>query len=187
MNPRDPDFPTHRAPSDLLARGFRRAELLAPATPRLGRAPPAYAWAARALLAAACFLLGVGVGRVGSGPGESKPAPMAPSAAAVSSTREAPVESAPGRVSVPATVPVRFVLPAAGARRVAVAGSWNEWSTSAAPMVHGTGDVFYTIIALPPGEYEYQFVVDGERWTPDPAAPLARDDGYGQQNSVLTI
>jgi hypothetical protein len=54
-------------------------------------------------------------------------------------------------------------------------------------MVRGEGGRFYAEIELGTGQYEYQFVVDGERWVADPAAALARDDGFGRKNSVITI
>jgi len=31
------------------------------------------------------------------------------------------------------------------------------------------------------------FVIDGETWVTDPAAPLSEEDGFGQQNAVLNI
>lgn len=131
------------------------------------------------MLAAALFLLGVGLGRWLPG-GEPTPAGNATVAAP-------PTQAAAGKVAVPPTVPVRFVFAAPEATTVTVAGSWNDWKPDAAPMTRGAAGVFYTEVELPPGQYEYLFVVDGQRWTTDPAAPLARDDGFGQKNSVLNI
>jgi 1,4-alpha-glucan branching enzyme len=86
-----------------------------------------------------------------------------------------------------ASRPVRFVFTAPDAETVSIAGSWNDWQPEAAPMVRGEGGRFYAEIELGTGQYEYQFVVDGERWVADPAAALARDDGFGRKNSVITI
>jgi len=98
-----------------------------------------------------------------------------------------------GRPSTPPTtlsatvVTVRFVLVAPGAHQVSVAGTFNRWDPSATPLVRsGTADTWVATIALPPGEHQYAFVVDGARWVPDPAAP-AVDDGFGRRNSVLTL
>lgn len=89
----------------------------------------------------------------------------------------------------PATVTVRFVLTAPGASRVSVAGTFNQWDPEATPLVR-TRDagVWSATLSLPAGEHQYAFVVDGERWVPDPAAP-AVDDGFGggRRNSVLTL
>lgn len=82
---------------------------------------------------------------------------------------------------------VRFVLYAPGARRVAVAGTFNQWDQSAAPLVPaGTSGVWTTTLALPAGQHQYAFVVDGERWVVDPAAPSV-DDGFGRRNSLVSV
>jgi len=85
------------------------------------------------------------------------------------------------------SVLVRFVLYAPGARRVAVAGTFNQWDRSAAPLVPaGTSGVWTTTLALPVGQHQYAFVVDGARWVVDPGAP-AVDDGFGRRNSVVAV
>jgi len=85
------------------------------------------------------------------------------------------------------SVLVRFVLYAPGARRVAVAGTFNQWDRTIAPLVPaGTSGVWTTTLALPVGQHQYAFVVDGARWIVDPAAP-AVDDGFGRRNSVVAV
>jgi len=42
-------------------------------------------------------------------------------------------------------------------------------------------------VPLPPGNYEYVFVVDGERWVADPRAARYRPDGFGNNNAMLTV
>jgi hypothetical protein len=82
---------------------------------------------------------------------------------------------------------VRFILYAPGARSVSVAGSFNQWDPAAAPLVPTTSaGVWTTTVALPLGQHQYAFVVDGVRWVTDPAAP-AVDDGFGQRNSVVAV
>jgi hypothetical protein len=97
------------------------------------------------------------------------------------------------RPSAPAPSPshnvafVRFVLYAPGASRVAVAGTFNQWDQTAAPLVPaGTNGVWSTTLAIPVGQHQYAFVVDGRRWVVDPAAP-AVDDGFGRRNSVVAV
>jgi hypothetical protein len=86
-----------------------------------------------------------------------------------------------------APVLVRFVLQARGARHVAVAGSFNDWNTSAVKLEDVNHDgVFVATVPLPPGLHQYMFVVDGE-WVPDPSASELRPDGFGRQNSLLRI
>ncbi|HXM39031.1 MAG TPA: isoamylase early set domain-containing protein [Gemmatimonadales bacterium] len=82
---------------------------------------------------------------------------------------------------------VRFVLHAPGAKRVTVAGTFNQWDQNAAPLVPaGTGGVWTTTLALPVGQHQYAFIVDGRRWIADPAAP-AVNDGFGRRNSVVAV
>ena len=92
------------------------------------------------------------------------------------------------RPEAPATggVAVRFVLHAPEARSVALAGTFNHWDSGATPLVRSEGGLWAATLVLPAGEHEYAFVVDGERWVPDPAAPGV-DDGFGRRNSVLTL
>src|SRR5205807_2349217 len=41
-------------------------------------------------------------------------------------------------------------------------------------------------LALPQGHHQYAFVVDGEQWVADPAAPGV-DDGFGRRNSMVAV
>jgi len=90
-----------------------------------------------------------------------------------------------------APVLVRFVFEAHGARRVAVAGSFNAWNEQVLTLEDGGSDgpsagVFVTTVAVPRGTHEYMFVVDG-RWIADPLATERRPDGFGRQNSLLRL
>lgn len=98
-----------------------------------------------------------------------------------------PVPSAPPQVAARDSVFVRFVLYAPGAHHVAVAGTFNQWDLNAAPLVPaGTSGVWTTTLALPVGQHQYAFVVDGARWVADPAAPGV-DDGFGRRNSLMAV
>jgi hypothetical protein len=89
--------------------------------------------------------------------------------------------------AAPAPVRVRFQLQARGARRVALAGSFNQWRPDLTVLEPATADGLFTgTLELPPGDYEYMFVVDG-KWISDPAAGDRRDDGFGRQNSLLRL
>jgi hypothetical protein len=86
------------------------------------------------------------------------------------------------------TVLVRFEVDAPDAQRVALAGSFNEWSDSSIVFTRGSpSGVWAVTVALPPGRYQYLFVVDGERWMPDPAAHAQVEDEFGQENSLLVV
>ena len=77
-----------------------------------------------------------------------------------------------------------------GARSVEVVGSFNDWSRGMLHLSDDDGDgVWHGAAVLPAGQHEYMFVVDGDRWVPDPLAGRYIDDGFGagQQNSVLIV
>lgn len=83
---------------------------------------------------------------------------------------------------------VKFVLVAPQASHVTVVGDFNRWNPTAHPMERTpTGGTWTVTVPLEAGRHEYSFVVDGKHWMPDPAAPLAPDDGFGVANSVLLV
>jgi hypothetical protein len=57
------------------------------------------------------------------------------------------------------------------AHTVAIAGDFNGWSPQANLLEDPDGDGIWTAtLDLEPGRYEYMFVLDGEKWFPDPNA-----------------
>ena len=82
---------------------------------------------------------------------------------------------------------VRFELYAPRANRVALAGTFNRWDPAATPLVRVGKDGMWTVtVALPSGQHQYGFIIDGRNWVPDPAAPTV-DDGFGRRNSVVSV
>jgi len=83
---------------------------------------------------------------------------------------------------------VRFELAASGAARVTLVGDFNGWDRQATPMRRAQAPGVWTVsLPLARGRHAYGFVVDGVRWVPDPAAPLAPEDGFGGVNSVIIV
>ena len=82
---------------------------------------------------------------------------------------------------------VRFALKQPGAKQVAVAGDFNQWNPAPLAASADEAGVFTVEVPLGEGTYSYNFVVDGQRWVPDPAADLWVDDGFGQRNSVINL
>jgi hypothetical protein len=71
-------------------------------------------------------------------------------------------------------------------RSVCISGDFNNWSRSQCLTQQGEG--LWTIrIFLEPGRYHYGFLLDGDRWVPDPNGLLDEDDGFGNRNSVLNL
>ena len=80
-----------------------------------------------------------------------------------------------------------FTVVAPDARTVAVAGSFNRWDPSTHPLSGPDLSGRWTVvIPLPPGRYEYLFVVDDKEWVTDPPA-LSVEDGMGGRNSLLIV
>ena len=81
---------------------------------------------------------------------------------------------------------VRFVLALDGTHTVAVAGSFNGWSASSHSMVRDGRGLWTLLVPLPPGEYLFMYVVDGE-WISPPIAEDYVDDGFGAQNGIVVV
>ncbi len=92
------------------------------------------------------------------------------------------------------TKSVEFMCFAPGAKAVFLAGSFNGWSPTDEPMARNKHDEWRTTLALRPGRYEYNFVVDG-RWVCDPncreqpghQCPVCVRDADGSMNRVMTV
>ncbi len=71
---------------------------------------------------------------------------------------------------------------------VAIAGDFNGWNPQANILEDPEGDGIWTgTLKLEPGRYEYMFVLDGEKWFPDPNALRYVKDGFGNKNAILEI
>tara|TARA_B100000029_G_scaffold505015_1_gene584921 strand:+ start:107 stop:502 length:396 start_codon:yes stop_codon:yes gene_type:complete len=95
---------------------------------------------------------------------------------------------------------ILFQYEAPSARHVNLAGNFpdNEWLKHGdkIDMMRDDGkngdkiakDGIWSILkVLPPGRYEYKFVVDRNTWIIDPNALESIDDGYGGKNSILIV
>ena len=84
---------------------------------------------------------------------------------------------------------VEFVLVAPRAARVSLVGEFNGWDASATPMRHAErGDGTWSVsVPLGAGRHVYAFVIDNSTWVPDPQAPLAPEQWYGERNSVVVV
>ena len=70
------------------------------------------------------------------------------------------------------------------ASSVFLAGSFNDWNAEAAALTQVTPGNWQLELSLPPGRYEYLFVVDG-KWVPDPLARDSCPNPHGGINSVV--
>lgn len=95
-----------------------------------------------------------------------------------------PKSSAASQTSRPHCPCLEFLHGAA--KEVYVAGTFNDWHPTATPMAALGDGRWAKELALPPGRYEYRFVVDGE-WVDDPTAAESVPNPFGGLNAVLII
>lgn len=92
---------------------------------------------------------------------------------------------------------ILFRYQAPSARQVTLAGNFNNWGgtqgggrydSSIDPLEDADGDGVWTIVvALPPGRYQYKYVIDGGvRWEQDPNNPDKASEG-GIENSMIVV
>jgi hypothetical protein len=75
--------------------------------------------------------------------------------------------------------------PEGSAQRVSVAGDFNNWSADATPLKRDEDGVWRGTVAMSEGIHHYKFVIDGNKWVPDPKADASLNEGdnYGGVNS----
>ena len=81
---------------------------------------------------------------------------------------------------------MRFSIAPPDARTVTLAGSFNEWSTTSHPLSRQPSGIWTIVVALPPGEHLFMFVVDGQ-WVSPPVADDYADDGFGKRNGIVVV
>lgn len=93
----------------------------------------------------------------------------------------------------PGCTPAVFRCAAPHAKSVFLAGDFNGWSDYASP-VEKSPDGFWTVaLALPPGRYEFKFIVDGH-WFHDAGTDDPYDgrdncsaNAFGTMNHVIEV
>lgn len=93
----------------------------------------------------------------------------------------APAKRVTGRVGC-----VCLALTNPTAQHVCVAGSFNDWHPTVTPMIRLEDGNWAKELLLPPGRYEYRFVVDGQ-WADDPAAIELIPNPFGTANAVIEV
>lgn len=82
---------------------------------------------------------------------------------------------------------VRFVQPSAGEKEISVAGDFNNWSPTAARLLHNPHlGIAEVRLELSPGRHAYRLVVDG-RWQADPYNDRREPNEHGEYNSIVVV
>jgi hypothetical protein len=82
---------------------------------------------------------------------------------------------------------MRLVYFSGEARSVSVIGSFNGWEEEVPLYKKGDSDYWTVELKLEPGEYQYVFLVDGQKKVVDATADFTLEDDYGSRNSVLRV
>lgn len=86
----------------------------------------------------------------------------------------------------PQLITVALTLDDGQARNVSLIGSFNGWRPEGYAMQRKTvKNRWFITIKVPPGTYEYAFLIDGRQVRPDPRAVFFKLDGFGSRNSLL--
>ena len=74
-----------------------------------------------------------------------------------------------------------------GARKVLIAGDFNNWSPMSTPLINNTNaGTWETQLPLFPGRYRYRFIVDG-RWMTDPHNNYVESNQFGELNNIVEV
>jgi 1,4-alpha-glucan branching enzyme len=84
------------------------------------------------------------------------------------------------------TKPAEFKLYAPGAKRVSLAGTFNNWDIKALPAKKDSKGNWTAKLNLKPGRYEYKFFADGS-WLNDPRCTACVSNNFGSQNCIIEV
>jgi len=104
-----------------------------------------------------------------------------------SSTTARPVSPPVRATERPVEKPVDFILNLPGVKSATVAGTFNGWDLKRTPLHKDPNGGWKTTVWLPPGRYEYKFVIDGAQWFSDPGAKESVPNEFGSTNSVVVV
>lgn len=81
---------------------------------------------------------------------------------------------------------ITFALHAPEAEEVRLAGSFTNWDQAALSLRRQKNGTWVKTVNLPPGAYEYRFMVDGQ-WRDDPNCPTRKPNSFGSQNCIRVV
>lgn len=81
---------------------------------------------------------------------------------------------------------LRFLVKVQDAKEVMLTGDFTRWAKDQIKLNHIGDGEWETVLKLPPGEYQYRLLVDGE-WRDHPEAAKRVPNAFGTENCVLTV
>ncbi len=83
---------------------------------------------------------------------------------------------------------VKIIFYSPEATSVALVGDFNEWGARQVAVARSSdGGMWEFTLALQPGVYHYNLLVDGQRWAANPKSATLVPDGFGGYDSVLVV
>ena len=82
--------------------------------------------------------------------------------------------------------PNRFIIYRPDVTRAEITGSFTDWQK--VPMqALGSSGYWEIVLALPEGEHQFSYILNGQDSFPDPTILTREQDDFGGQNSVLLV
>jgi 1,4-alpha-glucan branching enzyme len=81
---------------------------------------------------------------------------------------------------------IMFSFESSDAKEVILMGDFNNWNPKKHPMKKDGDGKWTKAVILPPGQYEYKFLVDGQ-WKEDPQSERNCPNKFGTYNNVFNL
>ena len=81
---------------------------------------------------------------------------------------------------------VTFSFESVNAKEVVLMGDFNNWNSKKHPMKNNGTGMWNKSLVIPPGRYEYKFLVDMQ-WKEDPHNDQTCLNDFGTYNNVLNL
>jgi len=81
---------------------------------------------------------------------------------------------------------ITFSFESSDAKEVILMGDFNNWNPKKHPMKKDDNGKWTKAVLLPPGQYEYKFLVDGQ-WKEDPQNDRTCSNKFGSYNNVFNL
>lgn len=81
---------------------------------------------------------------------------------------------------------IAFSFESSDAKEVNLVGDFNNWNPKKHPMKKDDNGRWTKAVILPPGQYEYKFLVDGQ-WKQDPQNDRISQNNFGTYNNVFNL
>jgi len=81
---------------------------------------------------------------------------------------------------------VTFSMNSSDAEEVILMGDFNNWNPKKHPMQKDRNGMWVKTVIIPPGKYEYKFLVD-RQWEEDPQNDQTCLNCFGTYNSVFNL